>query len=78
MDSGMGRVRKEKSAVETALYAYAALVTLAEEDAIKAVFSTKVIPGASFCAAGVVTKPPRRRIARFVCDVHLTAVGRIE
>ncbi len=78
MDSGMGRVRKEKSAVETALYAYAALVTLAEADAIKAVFSTKVIPGASFVAAGVVTKPPRRRIARFVCDVHLTAVGRID
>jgi hypothetical protein len=25
-----------------------------------------------------VTKPPRRRIARFVCDVHLTAVGRID
>lgn len=71
-------MRKEKSAVETALCAYAALVTLTEEDAIKAVFSTKVIPGASFCAAGVVTKPPRRRIARLVCDVHLTTVGRID
>ncbi|MCG9598691.1 hypothetical protein L1D15_18420 [Vibrio sp. Isolate25] len=63
--------------METALCTYAALVTLAGVDDINVVFSTKVIPGASFFVAGVVTKPLRRRIARFVCDVHLTAVGRI-
>ncbi|GLT20258.1 hypothetical protein GCM10007938_40410 [Vibrio zhanjiangensis] len=68
---------KEKSAVLAALFNYAALVTLAVVDADSAVFSTKVIPGAIFCVAGVFTKPLRRRIARFMCE-HLTTVGRID
>ena len=68
---------QEKSAVSTALFNYAALVTLAVVDAINAVFSTKVIPGARLCVAGVFTKPLRRRIARLVCE-HLTIVGRID
>ncbi len=70
-------MQQRKSAVYTALFTYAALVTLAGVDVINAVFSTKVIPGARLCVAGVLTKPLRRRIARLVCE-HLTTVGRID
>ncbi|MDN3608596.1 hypothetical protein ACFFUP_16190 [Vibrio ostreicida] len=62
----------------TALFDYAALVTLGEADVSKAVFSTRVILGDSFFVVVVVTKPLRRRIALRLVREHLTAAGRID